>query len=338
MSRRIRVLVVDDSAFARKVVRECLSLDPQIEVVGTARDGLDALEKIPLLSPDVITLDLVMPNLDGIGFLGHLPPSPPRVVLCSTADVDSAMVVHALSLGAIASVHKPTALATERLYEIGRPLIEAVKLAASAGHAGPPHPEPTPVTIAPRTVHTRLVVIGASTGGPQAITQILTAFPADFPVPVAVVVHMPSGYTEGFAARLNAQCPLEVIEAHDGAALAPGRVIIARGGLHLCVNPSGGSVRLSAQPLDRPHRPSVDILFTTAAAAFREGTLAVVLTGMGDDGLVGARAVVSAGGRVLTQSAASCVVYGMPRVVAEAGLSAGSVGLDEMAETIGAAL
>ncbi|MES2642637.1 MAG: chemotaxis-specific protein-glutamate methyltransferase CheB [Myxococcota bacterium] len=338
MTRRIRVLVVDDSAFARKVVRECLALDPQIEVVGTARDGLDALEKIAELSPDVITLDLVMPNLDGITLLGHLPASPPRVVICSTAEVDSAMVVHALSLGAIASVHKPTALATERLYEIGRPLIEAVKLAASAGHVGPAALELTPLTIAPRAVRTQFLAIGASTGGPQAISQILKALPADFPVPVAVVVHMPSGYTEGFASRLNDNCALEVIEAHDGAALAPGRVIIARGGLHLCVHPSGGSVRLSVQPLDRPHRPSVDILFTTAAAAFRDRTLAVVLTGMGDDGLVGSRAVVSAGGRVLTQSAATCVVYGMPRVVAEAGLSAGIAGLDEMARTIGSAL
>lgn len=332
MSARIRVLIVDDSAFARKVLRECLEADPAIEVIGTARDGLDALERISALAPDVVTLDMMMPNLDGIGVLTALPPSGPRVVICSTADEDSAGVVHALSIGAVTSVHKPTALATDRMYEMRQALVDAVKLAASARtSAGDGRSD---VLHAPPQVKTGLVVIGASTGGPQAITRILRALPADFPVPVALVVHMPVGYTEGFAARLNDHCAIAVAEASDGAALRPGRVLVGRAGVHLRVHAGGGSVVLDPRPTDVPHRPSVDVLFATAGAAFGTAALGVILTGMGDDGLVGARAMVAAGGRVIGQSASSCVVYGMPRVIAEAGLATAVVGLDEMAATI----
>lgn len=333
----IRVLIVDDSAFARKVVRECLARDPRIEIVGSARDGLDALEKIAELSPDVVTLDLVMPNLDGIGVLAGLPAgSTARVVLCSTAEDDSAMVVHALSLGAVTFVHKPTALATDRLYEMGRPLIEAVALAAGARVVGVASPSGTPAS-SRRPVATRLLAIGASTGGPQAISRILRALPADFPVPVAIVVHMPVGYTQGFAMRLDAQCALEVIEAHEGAELRPGRVIIAQAGSHLRIDQSLTAV-LDLHPAHVAHRPSVDVLFTSAAAACGSAALGLVLTGMGDDGLLGSRAMVAAGGRVFTQASGSCVVYGMPRVVEEAGLSTGSVELDEIPDAIARAL
>lgn len=333
----IRVLVIDDSAFARKVIRECLEVDPEITVVGTARDGLDALEKIAELTPDVATLDLVMPNLDGVGVLTGIPSdTATRFVVCSTAEEDSAAVIHALSLGAVAAIHKPTALATDRLYEVGARIIEAVRLAAGARVARPTL-SVVPISV-PRRTRSRMLVIGASTGGPQAITSILRQLPGDFPVPVALVVHMPVGYTEGFASRLNDVCALEVVEASDGMAFRPGRVIVARAGMHLRIAPSGASVSLDPHPSHLPHRPAVDVLFASAAVAGGPAALGVVLTGMGDDGLLGARAMVAAGGRVLSQSAESCVVYGMPRVIAEAGLSAGVVDLDMMPSAIAAAL
>jgi two-component system, chemotaxis family, protein-glutamate methylesterase/glutaminase len=338
LSRPIRVLVVDDSAFARKILRESLGV-PGIEVVGTARDGFDALEKIAALTPDVVTLDLMMPGLDGIGVLTALTPeTAPAVIVCSSAEDTSAMVVHALALGAITMVAKPTALATERLYEVAAPLVAAVRLAASARvvATGPP---PTPARELPRAVvRTKLLVIGASTGGPQAIHRIVRGLPAELPVPVALVVHMPVGYTEGFAARLDEHSALRVVEASDGAPLVPGVALVARAGLHLGIHPSGEHVTLDVLPLERPHRPSVDVLFGTAAAAFGQAALGVVLTGMGDDGLVGSRALIAAGGRVITQSASSCVVYGMPRAVAEAGLSSAVVDLDDMSAAILASL
>jgi len=340
MTGPIRVLVVDDSAFARKVVRECLESEPAIVVVGIARDGLDALEKIAVLSPDVVTLDLMMPNLDGLGVLEALRATAgaPRVVVCSTAEADSAMMVEALSLGAVAAVVKPSPLATERVYEVRGALVAAVKVAATARLPVLGPALSSAVELPPRPLRARIVAIGTSTGGPHAITHILGQLPASFPLPIAVVVHMPVGFTEGFAARLHAGCALEVIEASDRAPLRAGRVIIARAGVHLRIAPDGERVLLDPQPADVPHRPSVDVLLGSAAAAFGVATLGVVLTGMGDDGLVGARAVVSRGGRVLTQSAASCVVYGMPRVIAEAGLSAAVVDLDEMARAIALAI
>jgi two-component system chemotaxis response regulator CheB len=339
VTSRIRVLVVDDSAFARKVVRECLASDPGIDVVDTARDGLEALEKIAAFRPDVVTLDLVMPHLDGLGVLAGLRGDPlPRVVVVSTAEEDSLNVVNALSMGAITSVHKPTALATERLYEIAEPLVRAVRLAAQA-RAQPMATAPVaPVSALPQKVATKVLVIGASTGGPQAVTRILQALPADFPVPVALVVHMPVGYTEGFAARLDDRSALEVIEASEGAELRPGRVVVARAGVHLKIAAGGGKVALDEMPAASLHRPSVDALFASAAESYGQSTLGVVLTGMGDDGLLGCRAIFAKGGRIITEAAVSCVVYGMPRAVAEAGLSALSVPLDEMPRAIAAML
>jgi two-component system chemotaxis response regulator CheB len=208
--RRVRVLVVDDSAFARKVVREVLAARREIEVVDTARDGIDALEKIATLAPDVVTLDLVMPNLDGLGVLASLRPGPgPRVVVVSTASDDSDVVIAALQAGAIAAVRKPTALATDRLYEMSEDLVGAVMHAASArsgiGIVGPARPVSVPPKVRSQT---RLVVIGASTGGPQALTRVLAALPASFPAPIAVVLHMPVGYTEAFAKRMDTTCAL----------------------------------------------------------------------------------------------------------------------------------
>jgi len=336
--RRVRVLVVDDSAFARKVIREVLQSDARIEVVGIARDGLDALEKIAELSPDVVTLDLVMPELNGIGVLDALRerPTPPRVVVVTMSDADSELGVAALARGAFDLVHKPTALATDRLYELRTELIEKVILAAASTVPALMPSDPLALTVPSQATRTRLVAIGASTGGPRAIGAVLRALPASFPVPIAVVLHMPVGYTAAFAARLGQECKIAVREAEEGLALLPGTATIARAGIHLRVRAGVSSLEaaLDVRPVDVLHRPSVDVLFESAARVVQAGVLGVVLTGMGSDGLEGSRAIKETGGRLLVKSALSCVVYGMPRAVAEAGLGAVQVPLDGIASAI----
>jgi two-component system chemotaxis response regulator CheB len=340
----LRVLVVDDSAFARKVLRKVLSEAEGLEVVGTARDGLDALERVAELKPDVITLDLVMPSLDGTGFLRALAgmPEAPRVVVVSSAGADSDLAVSALQAGAVDLVHKPTALATDRLYELSAELVEKVRVAGRAvpryaqeleeAARAPAFPPVRPLPAA----STKLLAVGTSTGGPQALTRLLSALPRDFPAPVVLALHIPAGYTEAVAKRLDSQSALEVVEATDGMELVPGRAVLARAGYHLKVVRHGSLnlARLDRHPLGTPHHPSVDVLFQSVAQVWGRDALALVLTGMGEDGLQGARAVRDAGGVVLTEDESSCVVYGMPRAVAEAGLSNGSAPLNDLVPLI----
>ncbi|WP_141330667.1 chemotaxis-specific protein-glutamate methyltransferase CheB [Myxococcus sp. AB025B] len=336
----IRVLVVDDSAFARKVLKQVLSNAADLQVVDTARDGLDALEKVAELSPDVLTLDLVMPNLDGLGVLRALSSMEraPRVVVVSSAGEESELAVAALQNGAVELVHKPTALATDRLYELGAELVEKVRIAARAARRSVASPVAPSSFASPDALPAsrHLVVVGTSTGGPQALTTLLSRLPADFPAPMALALHIPPGYTEAVARRLDALCPLEVREAEDGMELFPGRVVLARAGQHLKVERHGALslVRLDRHPLRMPHHPSVDVLFQSAARAWGKDTVGVVLTGMGDDGRDGARAIREAGGVVLTESENSCVVYGMPRAVDDAGLATASAPLGGMVELL----
>jgi len=332
----IRVLVVDDSAFARKVLRQVLSAAQGISVVDTARDGLDALEKIAALNPDVVTLDLLMPNLDGLGVLRSLAgAASPRVVVVSSAGEESELAVTALQAGAVELVHKPTALATDRLYELGAELVEKVRTAAGAvvRPGGPELPAVRPERHPAPAPGQRLVVVGTSTGGPAALSRLLSSLPADFPAPLALALHIPPGYTEALARRLDLNSALEVVEAAQGVELRPGRAVLARAGMHLRVARDGERALgwLDRVPYQAVHHPSVDVLFQSAAAGWGADVVGVVLTGMGDDGLEGARAIRAAGGHVLTESADSCVVYGMPRVVAEAGLSDASAPLEDMA-------
>jgi two-component system chemotaxis response regulator CheB len=344
---RIRVVVVDDSAFARKVMREVLTGDPRIEVVAVARDGLDALEKVMALKPDVVTLDLVMPNLDGIGVLDALRdmPAAPRVIVVTMSDADSPLGVAALQAGAFDVVHKPTAIATDRLYELGAELVAKVVFAASA----PPGPNLSAGNAPPpssgtlgfeRTGRTKLVVVGASTGGPRAITVLLRALPKEFPVPLCIVVHMPPGYTETFASRLDRECELDVVEAREGLELRPGLAVIARAGIHmkLRATSTGWATTLDVLPLDSLHRPSVDALFESAAQLVGAGALGVVMTGMGSDGLEGARALKAVGGRTIVEDASTCVVYGMPRAIAVEGLAEAEVPLPDLAAAIASRL
>ncbi len=366
MADIIRVLVVDDSAFVRKVVSQMLARSPFIDVVGVARDGEEALEKTAELQPDVVTLDLMMPRVDGIEYLRRqMAIKPVPVVICSIAHESGAMALDAFDAGAVEFVQKPTALATDRVFDIATELTSKVKaaskvrmanMAAAVANADVNEPavavagmSPAPAlggsatatAAPPQATRTDVVVIGISTGGPQALRALIPQLSANFPVPIAVVVHMPVGYTEMFAQRLDAVSPLHVLEAREGDLLRPGVVYLAPAGRHLTFERQGdGTVRthLDMRPYDTQHRPSVDVLFRSAAEVYGGRVLGVVMTGMGSDGLAGSGYIKSRGGRILTEAESSCVVYGMPRVVDEASLSDGSYPLDEMAQRISESL
>ena len=343
-SSPIRVLVVDDSAFVRKVVAQMLARSPHIEVVGTARDGEEALELTERLRPDVVTLDLVMPRMNGVEYLREQGRRRPvAVVVCSIAFESGAMALEAFEAGAIEFVQKPTALATDRVYEIADELVAKVEAASRATIGRPAEPQaarpPAPPIARPAGAATRadVVVLGISTGGPQALRTLIPRLPADFPVPIAMVLHMPVGYTAMYAERLNDISALDVVEARHGDVLRPGVAWLAPAGQHLTfVRGADAVVRahLDQHPVDTPHRPAVDVLFQSAAAVFGSRVLGVVMTGMGADGLLGAAHIKAQGGRIATEAESSCVVYGMPRAVVEASLSDRSATLDEMADTI----
>lgn len=342
MSQLIRVLVVDDSAFARKVIREMLSRSPYIEVVGTARDGHEALELVEQLQPDVITCDLIMPRLDGVAFIREqMRRKPVRILILSVAEQDAGQALAALEAGAVDFVQKPTALATDDLLRIREELVEKVKAAAEAPLERL-QPESEPAFVVPQlksaaSARVAALLIGVSTGGPQALRALMPRFAVDFPVPIAIVLHMPVGFTALYAAKLNEATALTVKEAEEGDEMRPGLALLAPAGRHLILrrNTSGSvAAHLSRQPADLLHRPSVDVLFQSAAQVYGDLVLAVVMTGMGNDGKQGAAWIKAQGGVVLTEAEQSCIIYGMPRAVVEAGLSDAAVPLEQLAQAI----
>ena len=336
----IRTIIVDDSAFVRKVVRQMLSSSPRIDVVGLARNGEDALQMVESLRPDVVTCDLIMPELDGVGFVRRQMARRPLPILILTASPqDAERVLEALAAGAVDFVQKPTALASRELLFIRDELIAKVEAAAQTRtQTFSPRSEPKPVLVEPAgAANVDIVVLGISTGGPQALRYLVPEFPTHFPVPLVMVLHMPVGYTAFFAEKLAEVSQLPVREASDGCIVHPGEALLAPAGRHLSFRRGADgqvSVQLSVQPLDKPHRPSVDVMFQSAAQVFGRRVLGVVMTGMGDDGKEGARWIKAQGGTILTESEESCVVYGMPRSVVESGLSDASFPLTSMAEEI----
>jgi len=340
MPEIVRVLVVDDSAYVRKVVSQMLGRSPFVEVVGTARDGEEALALVQELRPDVVTCDLNMPVMDGVSFVrAQMARRPLPIIIISIAAESGEQVLAALDAGAIDFVQKPTALATERLMDMADELIDKVKAGArsprrsiAARPAQPAQPAPRRGARGPIDV----VVIGISTGGPQGLKVLVPQLPADCPVPVAMVMHMPLGYTEMYAQKLNELSPLKVVEAGEGEVVEAGTVFLAPAGRHLTFRKDGGRVvtHLDVRPLDTLHRPAVDVLFHSAAEVYGARVLGVVMTGMGNDGQEGAAWIKARGGCILTEAEESCVVYGMPRSVVEAGLSDASVPLERLAEAI----
>lgn len=339
----IRTLIVDDSAFVRKVVREMLSGSPYIDVVGMARNGEEALRLVEELKPDVVTCDLTMPEMDGVGFVRKQMERRPVPILVLTASPqDAERVLQALEAGAVDFVQKPTSLATNDLFDIRSELIQKVKDAAmapltalTAPITAPPPKEPSRINLAAESVD--IVVLGISTGGPQALRYLMPQFAADFPVPFVIVLHIPVGYTALVAEKLTEISRLPVKEAFEGCLVEAGHALLAPAGQHLGFkrNSSGHvQVQLSSQPSKKPHRPSVDVLFQSAAQIYGKRVLGVVMTGMGEDGKEGAAWIKAQGGTILTEAEKSCVIYGMPRSVVEAGLSDAAVPLESIAEEI----
>ncbi|HUK92192.1 MAG TPA: chemotaxis-specific protein-glutamate methyltransferase CheB [Blastocatellia bacterium] len=343
MNGVVRVLVVDDSAYVRKVVKQMLSRSPFIEVVGTARDGEEALDLVNQLNPDVVTCDLNMPGMDGLAFLKEqMLRRPLRVVIVSIANESGELALAALDAGAIDFIQKPTALATEKIFEVSDELVEKIKAAANVSmkRLPPASWRPAPTAAEPTSKGAGLVdviVLGISTGGPQALKYLVPQLPANLAVPLAIVLHMPVGYTEIYARQLDLISALTVVEAQEGQVIRPGVVVLAQAGRHLTFRRDRDgeiTAHLDSRPFDTPHRPSVDVLFQSAAQVFHDRTLGVVMTGMGSDGKQGAAWIKAQGGMIFTEAEETCAVYGMPASVVEAGLSDKSVPLDRMARAI----
>ncbi len=313
----VRVLVVDDSAVVREILTRELARDPEIEIVGSAPDPYVARDKIVLLKPDVVTLDLEMPRMDGIAFLRKLMRYYPLpvIVVSSLTEAGSAMALEALEAGAVDVLCKPGGPRT--VGQLAEELVSKVKTAAHA-RVRPIVPRPRSAVAPQKLAMTRttetVVAIGASTGGTQALQVLLAALPADAPG-VLVVQHMPEHFTRSLAERLDRTCAVRVCEAEDGDTLSVGRVLIAPGNRHMVLRRSGASycVSIKGGPLVNHHRPSVDVLFKSVAQFAGANAVGVILTGMGADGAQGLKAMREAGAETVAQDEASCVVFGMPR-------------------------
>jgi two-component system, chemotaxis family, protein-glutamate methylesterase/glutaminase len=339
LNAKIRVLVVDDSALMRKLIPQVLHRDPNIEVVGTAMDGEMGLKKIAELHPHVVTLDLDMPRMDGIEMLRQITRKHhvPVIVFSAQTDRSASITLKALSLGAFDFVTKPQDAASGRIEHIAAEFALKIKVAAASG-------APKMIITVPSTKRrerkasvmpnwpSRVVAIGISTGGPNALQYLFSQLPEDFPGCLLVVQHMPEGFTDMFARRLHESSAIEVKEAQSGDLLLAGRVLICPGNRHMKVRrmEHGNIAILVDQPRVNGHRPSVDVLFQSVAQEFGSNAIAVLMTGMGDDGAAGLGAVRSAGGLTMVQSPDSCVVDSMPRAAIERGFASRVVSLSNL--------
>jgi two-component system chemotaxis response regulator CheB len=367
----VRVLVVDDSGFFRRRLTEIINADPRLEVVGTANDGAQAVEQVVKLRPDVITMDIEMPVMDGITATRRIMAATPTPILMfSSLTTDGAKAtLDALDAGAVDYLPKKFEDISRDQDEARRQLCERVYVVGShrqtraAPRPAPPAASPRPSALgtrpapAPRPLRTetvarsvtvpsvppparrgqyRLVAIGTSTGGPVALQQVLTQLPASFPLPLILIQHMPGTFTPAFAQRLNQQCAIEVREAANGDELKPGLALLAPGGHQMVLEQRAGrvTVRITDSDPGQHYKPSVDVTFSSAARLFPAQTLAIVLTGMGADGREGARLLKQGGSSVWAQDEASCVVYGMPAAVVEAGLADAVMPLSDIGTAI----
>jgi len=340
----IRILVVDDSVVVRKLISDTLASDPVLEVVGTASHGRIALAKIPLLKPDLITLDIEMPVMNGLETLAALRklyPKLPVIMFSTLTERGAAATLDALSLGASDYATKPTnsgglAVAIECVRAELIPKIKALcGVAALKLQVLPPRRPPQTVRVRPNS-GIEIVAIGTSTGGPNALAEVLPRIPGDFPVPIVVVQHMPPIFTRQLAERLASRSAIPVEEGSAGVVVSPGHAWIAPGNFHMKVMREGSDRRLdlNQEPQENFCRPAVDVLFRSVAAAYKATVLGVVMTGMGSDGVLGAQDICDAGGEVIIQDEASSVVWGMPGLVHASGLADAAYPVDQLAAEI----
>ena len=371
MADEIRVLIVDDSALMRNLIGRMVDDTPGLEIAEKAMNGLFALQKIPRVTPDVICLDLEMPEMNGIEFLKERKKQGitiPVVILSSIAAKGAQITMEALSLGASDFVQKPSGSISEDIHVVKDTLVSMLlgyggayrrtqgkkvlspseytpktpseKVSDIAIHfklaAAPPVTPSAPPPQKRPAGKTEIIAIGISTGGPDALRVVFSKLDADLKIPIVVVQHMPAGFTNEFAKSLDRICPLDVKEAEDGDAVQPGRILIAQGNKHLEIEKKGGNAvaRLSDAPLVSGHRPSADVLFASVAMNYQNHSLGVIMTGMGRDGAQHIGTIYKEGGMTLGQDEKSAVVYGMPRVAYEMGHVMEQVSLDNMARRI----
>lgn len=344
-----RVLVIDDSVVIRKVLSQTLAEDPELEIVGTAGDGKIGLTKIAQLKPDLITLDVEMPVMSGLEALVQvrkLYPDLPVIMFSTLTERGAAATLDALSLGASDYVTKPSntgsmAGAIERIHEDLIPKIKSlcgrkIKKPAAVTLATPPGPAPRPRSVTRIRKPIQIVAIGTSTGGPNALAEVLPRIPRDFPVPIVAVQHMPPVFTKMLADRLASRSAISVEEGVADTTLAPGRAWIAPGNFHMLVKRAGVICRLALnqEPPENSCRPAVDVLFRSVASVFGANTLAVIMTGMGSDGLIGAKKISDSGGEIIVQDEASSVVWGMPGAIYHSGIAEAAYPLSQLAGEI----
>lgn len=341
----VKVLIVDDSAFMRNALTSMLSSDPEIKIVGTARDGLEALEKVESLKPDIVTMDVEMPRMDGIAALKHIMETNPLpVIMVSSLTAEGAKItLDALEIGAADFIPKNLSelsinivkikeLLIDKIKQIARKGIVKKRIAPSAARKAIEIPKSMPVRITGER-RVGIVSIGTSTGGPKALQDIIPKIPKDFPVPIVIAQHMPPNFTGPFAERLNQLSQIAVKEAQDGDVLKPGIALIAPGRGHMRVKRPRGLetvISISEDREDFIYRPSVDALMLSVSEYFPGRALGVILTGMGNDGLKGLVALKKSGGRVFAQNEETCVVYGMPKAVVDAGIADKILSLEEL--------
>ncbi|MGB0663807.1 MAG: protein-glutamate methylesterase/protein-glutamine glutaminase [Pontibacterium sp.] len=336
---KIKVLVVDDSPVVRSIVSETLATEPRIDVVGCAEDPYEARDLIKKLNPDVLTLDVEMPKMDGITFLKNLMRLRPMpvVMLSSLTTKGSDVTLDALSLGAVDFIAKPSSDSVGRLDTFTTELVSKV-LAAAKAKIGPKN-TPAPVSVVQREAsaadHKTVIAIGASTGGTEAIAEVLSRLPGNLP-PVVITQHIPPKFSERFALRLDGLSELKVCEAKDGQMIRPGHAYVAPGDKHFVITSTANGLvgRLSdAEPVNR-HKPSVDVMFSSLAELKGYGVCAVILTGMGKDGAQGMLELQRTGALTIGQDEATCVVYGMPKAAYDLGGVDKVVGLSQVADVV----
>ncbi|MBC8553206.1 MAG: chemotaxis response regulator protein-glutamate methylesterase [Nitrospira sp.] len=342
----VRILIVDDSAFMRNTLSRMIADDPELEVVGIARDGIEAIEKVALLKPDIVTLDVEMPRMNGIEALKQIMATNPVPVLMvsSLTNEGAQATLEALEIGAVDFIPKNLSDLSVNIVKIRDILIEKIKTIGKMGLkirktplVSRPIKMPTKPTEYTSHSKTGIVCIGSSTGGPKALQTIITALPKDFPVPIIIAQHMPPNFTGPFASRLNQISEVEVKEGEHGETLEKGVVYIAPGRGHMGVERkriTTTTIHITEGKGDYIYKPSVDELMTTAVKHYSGQVFGVILTGLGNDGEKGMREIKNKGGRTIAESEDTCVVYGMPKAVVLAGLADKVVPLDEIAGEI----